>query len=137
MNTFSRCILAVEDDEVQTRLLRRVLESAGFPVHTEHSGREALHYIAEHPVALAIIDLRLPDVDGYEVCQALRKQYDSWTVPIVILTGLVKPMDQVRGYRSGADVYLTKPYNVTELLQVVGLLLKHHEGPDAIGGCYW
>ncbi|MBI4598473.1 MAG: response regulator [Candidatus Omnitrophica bacterium] len=130
-------ILAVEDDDAQARLLRRVLESAGFQVHTERTGLEALKYAAQHPVALAILDLRLPDIDGFSVCEELRKRYDSWAVPVVMVTGLDRPIDQVHGYRSGADVYLTKPYNVAELLQIVGSLLHGPRGSEVSCGCYW
>ena len=129
-------ILTVEDDTAQTELLRRVLESGGFRVHAELSGTGALQYVAEHPVSLVILDLRLPDIDGHEVCAALRKQYNSWTMPVVMLTGLDQPVEQIRGYRTGADVYLTKPYQAAELLQIVGLLLNRQEGPDAACGCY-
>ena len=130
-------ILAIEDDEAQATMLRRVLESAGFRVHTAGTGQDGLKYATDHPVGLAILDLRLPDITGFEVCQALRQRYDSWAVPVVMLTGMDRPIDQLRGYRSGADVYLTKPYNVAELLQIVGSLLTPQEGPDASRSCYW
>ena len=116
-------ILVVEDDHAMADMVRQRLESAGFSVHTEGQGVTALSYAAERRPDLVILDLRLPDMGGYEVCREIRKLYNRWDVPILMLTGMDKPVDELRGFAHGADAYLTKPYEPSELLQTVTLLL--------------
>lgn len=122
-----RQILVVEDERGVADVLRRRLEFAGFGVHIEPTGKGALSYAAEHHPALVLLDLRLPDIGGYEVCKELRKHVNRWEVPILMLTCMDKPIDQLRGFASGADAYLTKPYDAAELLKTILLLL----GEDA------
>ena len=122
-------ILVVDDDEAVARILRLRLESVGYHVHTEGGGATALLYAAEHPVDLVILDLRLPDINGYEVCRRLRQLFHSWSLPILMLTGLDQPVDQLRGFAHGADAYLTKPCEPSELLKTVALLLGEHALP--------
>ena len=122
-------ILVVEDEEAIARLLKSYLESVGFDVHSETSGAEALSYAAEHRPDLVILDLRLPDIDGYEVCKGLRRLYESWVVPIMMLTGLDTPLDKLRGFGLGADAYLTKPFEPPALLPTIEFLLGKTEQP--------
>ena len=116
-------ILVVEDDEPVVRLLERYLTSAGFDVHSETRGIRALRYATAHKPDLVILDLRLPDVDGMKVCERLRMLYQSWMVPIMILTGLDSSQDRARGLSSGADAYVTKPFEPSALLPVIDTLL--------------
>ncbi|MBI4598226.1 MAG: response regulator [Candidatus Omnitrophica bacterium] len=116
-------ILIVEDETSLASLVKWHLESSGFEVHAEHAGKPALSYVAEHRPDLVILDLRLPDITGYEVCKQLRKLCHPWEVPILMLTAMDKPIDQLRGYAFGADAYMTKPFEPMELLKTVTLLL--------------
>lgn len=116
-------ILVVEDDLDSAKILKVQMESAGFQTHTEEQGIKALDYAADHPVDLVILDLRLPDISGFEVCKRLRKLMHPWIPPILILTALSEPVDQLHGFAHGADAYLTKPYQIAELLRTVGMLL--------------
>lgn len=118
-----KSILVVEDEETLARFLRWELESAGFEVHTETLGREALKYAAERRPDLVILDLQLPDLHGYQVCRELRRLYHPWVVPVLILTAMDRPIDQLRGFAYGADAYLTKPYEPSELFKTISLLL--------------
>ena len=122
-------ILVVEDEEPIARLLQRYLESVGFDVHREGSGAAALGYAAEHRPDLVILDLRLPDVHGYDVCKGLRRLYHAWVVPIMMLTGMDTPLDKLRGFSYGADAYLTKPFEPPALLPTIELLLGRTEQP--------
>ena len=123
--TQQNLILVVEDDEATALLLRKRLETAGFDnVQTVASGTIALSWAAEHRPSLVILDVRLPDMNGYQVCRQLRKLYNPWFLPILMLTGMDKPVDQLRGFAFGADAYLTKPYDSHDLLQTVTLLLE-------------
>ena len=115
-------ILVVEDEKTEARLLQLNLESAGFAVHTEGTGGAALRYAAEHPLDLVILDLKLPDISGYEVCRQLRKTRPEGVLTLM-LTGLVQPIDQLRGFAFGADAYLTKPCSITELMKTIFTLL--------------
>ena len=116
-------ILIVEDDADMAQVLKTRLRSVGFEVHAEDRGQTALSYASEHQPDLVILDLKLPDMSGYEVCKALRKLYDAWSPPILMLTGMKEPVDQLRGFAHGADAYLTKPYEPTELVKTVSMLL--------------
>lgn len=117
-------ILLVEDEEPIARLLDHYLTSVGFDVHSETTGGQALRYAAANKPDLVILDLRLPDVDGMEVCERLRTLYQSWMVPIMMLTGLDSSRDRARGLSSGADAYVTKPFEPPALLSVIDTLLS-------------
>ena len=128
--TRQKHILVLEDEEALGRLLKAQLEATGFDVHTETSGRAALTYAAEHRLDLAILDVNLPDINGYHVARELRKLYHPWILPIVMLTINDKPVDQLRGFAHGADAYLTKPFEVSELFEVVGMLAGSSSAPS-------
>ena len=116
-------VLVVEDDPDQVRILQIFLRAAGYQVEAVGSGLAALRRVAEQPPHLVILDLRLPDLTGYDVCKRLRKLCQPWDLPILILTAMDRPADQLRGFAHGADAYLTKPYECEELLKTVTLLL--------------
>lgn len=118
-----RQVLVVEDEDSIARLIQIYLESVGFSVRKENMGQDALDYAAENRPDLVVLDLRLPDIHGYKVCQELRKIYNAWSVPILILTGLDQPIDQLRAFAHGADAYLTKPFEPSELIEAVTMLL--------------
>ncbi|MBI3996964.1 MAG: response regulator [Candidatus Omnitrophica bacterium] len=104
-------------------LLKARLETAGFHAHVETTGGGGLSYAAEHRPDLVLLDLRLPDIDGYRVCRELRRIYHPWDVPVLMLTAMAQPIDELRGFAHGADVYLTKPFQAEELLKSVNLLV--------------
>ena len=116
-------ILVVEDEEKIARLLMLRLESAGYSVHTEARGRAALSYVAEYPPDLVILDLKLPDMGGYDVCKELRHLSRHWVIPVLMLTGMTQPIDQLRGFANGADAYLTKPFELPKVLETIAQLL--------------
>ncbi len=116
-------ILLIEDDGGVVEVLRKRLEQAGFDTHAEGRGASGLSAAMQQRPDLVILDLGLPDISGYEVCHELRKLYNRWDVPILMLTGMDRPADQLRGYAHGADAYLTKPYEPAELMKTIRLLL--------------
>ena len=117
-------ILVVEDEDKLARLMKQLLEAFGFEVQTAGSGAEALTYAAQERPALVTLDLRLPDQDGYAVCRQLRRLYHASIMPVVMVTAMDQPVDQLRGIASGADAYLTKPYYSSELIQTIVTLLE-------------
>ena len=117
-------LLIVEDDPDLSWLLKFLLELEGFDVHAETLGRAALDYASGTRPDLVILDLKLPDIDGYLVCQQLRTLYNPWVVPILMLTCMDKHVDQVRGFTHGATAYLTKTCQTSEIIKTVKLLLQ-------------
>lgn len=118
-----RRVLVIEDEESVAKVLKRRLEVSGYLTHTVARGEDALSYMTEHRADLVILDIMLPDLNGYEVSRELRKRYSHWDVPILMLTGLSGPLDRLRGLTHGADAYVTKPYEPAELLEEIALLL--------------
>lgn len=126
--TCEKRILIVEDDDVLGRLIQMRLASVGYATHLETHGRAALTYAADAQVDLAILDVNLPDITGYQVAKELRRITLPWEVPILMLTVRDQPVDQLRGFAYGADAYLTKPFDSTELLETVALLTGASRG---------
>ena len=116
-------ILVVEDEERVANLIQRQLETDGFEVQIAVRGSTALNLVATHPPDLVILDLRLPDVSGYELCAMLRRLYSAQQLPIVILTGVEQTAMELREQAVGANAYLRKPYDAIELLETVNRLL--------------
>ena len=118
-----RRILVVEDEADVASLLRARLKAQGFEVLIEPEGRTAIEVAQEFRPDLVILDLMLPDTDGYRVSEALRARMRSCMVPILMLTARTEAVDKLNGFGSGADAYLTKPYDARELLATVKRLL--------------
>ena len=114
-------VLVVDDEPRYRYLLRVNLEARGYEVWPATCGEEALELLAAREPDLIILDLRLPDIDGFEVCRAIRA---ASTVPVLMLTALTDHADRVRGLDIGADDYVSKPFNVEELLARVRALLR-------------
>lgn len=124
-----RDILLIEDEGDAAALLTMRLQAEGFQVHVEDTGGAALRYAAEHRPDLVILDLKLPDMSGYDVCLKLRQVWRPAAVPILMLTARGQSIDRWVGFAHGADAYLTKPYEPSELLLVIEqLLMKITEG---------
>jgi two-component system, OmpR family, response regulator MtrA len=122
-------ILVVEDDASIRELTERGLRSAGFDVLTAAAGDEGLaRFRAEHPDAV-VLDVMLPGMDGLEVCKAIRA---ASSVPVVMLTARSDTLDVVVGLESGADDYVTKPFEMPELIARVRASLRRatRSGPD-------
>jgi len=114
-------ILVVDDDHKITSLLQRTLAYAGYRVHAARNGAEALEVAAATKPDLVILDIMLPDIDGFEVCRRLRAETDAL---ILMLTARDEVSDRIRGLDSGADDYLVKPFALEELLARVRALLR-------------
>jgi two-component system sensor histidine kinase ChiS len=115
-------ILVVEDEVGLASVLKDRLESVGYEVQTETHGKAALAYATDNRVDLVILDVNLPDINGYQVARELRHLSHPWVLPILMLTVNDKPVDQLRGFAHGADAYLTKPFDSSELFDTVAFL---------------
>ncbi|GHG42892.1 DNA-binding response regulator [Sinomonas cellulolyticus] len=122
-------VLVVEDEVPIADLERLYLARAGYGVHVEHDGAQALARIRQlRPVAI-VLDVGLPGLDGIEVCRRLREDGD-WT-PVIFVTARDDEVDRVLGLELGADDYLTKPFSPRELVARVRALLRRAAGPAA------
>lgn len=116
-------ILAADDDETILGLVVYRLEHSGYRVVTAADGAEALRVaLAEQP-ALAVIDVMMPKLDGYEVTRQLRNHDETRAMPIILLTARVQEADVDQGFEAGADDYLRKPFSPQELRSRVQALL--------------
>lgn len=123
-------LLIVEDNVNLAYGLRNNLEIEGYTVAVCNDGAGALQVLEQAPPDLVILDLMLPGIDGFAVLRALREKHDS--LPVLILTARDEEIDRVRGFRFGADQYLTKPFSVLELLARVASLLRRHPSEDKL-----
>jgi len=116
-------ILAVDDERHILRLVQINLEKAGYEVITASNGREAVEKVrAEHP-DLVVMDVMMPEMTGFEALQALKEDPATSSIPVVMLTAKAQDADVFHGWQSGADLYLTKPFNPLELLTFVKRIL--------------
>jgi DNA-binding response OmpR family regulator len=114
-------VLVVDDEPRYLKLVRYNLEAAGYEVMTAADGEEALSQVSGKSPDLIILDIRLPGIDGYEVCTRVR-EFSS--VPIIMLTAKGEEREKVRGLRLGADDYITKPFGAEELMARVETVLR-------------
>ena len=114
-------LLFVEDDDAIRLALRLALEDEGYEVHEASDGASGLVQFGQHHPDLVLLDLRLPDLSGFEVCRALRA---TSTVPIIIITAQTETQDLVAGLEAGADDYVTKPVVPKELAARIRALLR-------------
>jgi DNA-binding response OmpR family regulator len=117
-------ILVVDDEANIIELARMYLQNEGYVVESARDGREALTKIKSLQPALVVLDLMLPEVDGWEVCRQVRANSD---VPIIMLTARSDDVDKIVGLELGADDYLTKPFNPRELVARVRAVLRRYE----------
>jgi two-component system, OmpR family, alkaline phosphatase synthesis response regulator PhoP len=115
-------ILLVEDEEHLLKTILLNLELEGYDVKTASNGIEALKKFRSFPPDLILLDVMLPEMNGFDVCEEIRKE--NARVPILFLTAKGSSEDKIRGLKLGADDYLTKPFNLEELLLRIQILLK-------------
>jgi len=126
--TGGHAILLVEDEEPVARGVRFALEAEGWRVAWAADARTALERIASAPPDLALLDVRLPDMNGFDLCREIRRTH---TFPVLFLTARDEELDRVLGLELGADDYLTKPFAVRELIARVRALLRRAYGEYA------
>lgn len=117
-------ILVIEDEPYIRQILKVQLETAGYSVSTAENGILGLEAIKKDRPDLVLLDLMMPDMDGHEVCKRLKERYETSSVPVIILTARSDLGEKVRTLEYGANDYLTKPYELDELLARVRNLLK-------------
>jgi two-component system, OmpR family, phosphate regulon response regulator PhoB len=118
------CLLLVEDDAALTELLRYTLEREGFDVIHTADGEEAVFRSREQKFDIAILDWMVPGLSGIEICRQLRRQRETASIPIIMLTARVDEQDRIRGLDIGADDYITKPFSPRELVARIKAILR-------------
>lgn len=116
-------ILAVDDEKHILRLVQINLEKAGYEVSTASNGREAVEAVRANRPDLIVMDVMMPEMDGLEALQILKNDDATSSIPVVMLTAKAQDADVFQGWQSGADLYLTKPFNPMELLTFVKRIL--------------
>jgi DNA-binding response OmpR family regulator len=126
-------ILVVDDDEDIRSLLRELLDRAGYRVEEAPNGRAALRQLFETPPALVLLDVSMPELDGYQTLERIRDLSD---VPVIMLTARSQELERVRGLASGADDYVSKPFGRQELLARIQALLRRTGGKSEVTESY-
>lgn len=114
-------ILVVDDEEYVRKLLQRILEDASYGVVTAANGREALEKLTQNKVSLVLLDIRMPELDGFQTLELIRQKYE---VPVIMLTGMGEVTTLRDAMALGADDYIKKPFRTTELLARVKAKLR-------------
>lgn len=121
----NKSILIIDDDTKLNELLSEYLTKNGYYCSTTESPSEAFNKIKKNDYDVIILDVMLPEMDGFEVCKAIRKEYDT---PIVMLTARGEVTDKIIGLELGADDYLPKPFEPRELLARISSIMRRVEG---------
>ncbi len=123
----SKLILAVDDEKHILRLVQINLEKAGYEVRTATNGREAVESVRERRPDLVVMDVMMPEMDGFEALKLLKSQPATASIPVIMLTAKAQDADVFHGWQSGADLYLTKPFNPMELLTFVKRIFESQQ----------
>jgi CheY-like chemotaxis protein len=124
VTTARKRVLAVDDDPAAVSALRQILVQRGYEVVTTTSGEEAVTLLADQSFDLAILDVTMPGMSGYDLCRHIRQDERTRDLPVIFLTAKSMLMDQAEGEDAGSDLYLIKPVLATKLLNMVGMFLS-------------
>lgn len=116
-------ILVVDDEQEIADLLEIYLKNDGYTVHKFYNGKDALRCVESVPLDLAILDVMLPDMDGFQICRRIREKH---YYPIIMLTAKAEEGDKIMGLTMGADDYITKPFNALEVMARVKTQLRRY-----------
>lgn len=119
----SDMILIVEDELTTAQLVKMVLKRQGYRVVTATTGPEALRIADDIIPDLILLDIVLPGMDGFQVCQYIRKNPRTASIPVIMFSGLDRPADQRNAFNAGGDDYLTKPVKMADLVEKIRAIL--------------
>lgn len=112
-------ILIVEDEESLLKLESILLTSKGYDVRGVANGQAALDALAEEPADLVLLDIMLPEIDGFEVCRRIKTEASTRHIPVIMLTAKKSRDDMARGEKVGADWYITKPFKSAMVIETI------------------
>jgi CheY-like chemotaxis protein len=120
-------LLLVEDSPTQAARIVHLIRSRGYKIEVAHSGADALKRVPILNPVLILSDVTMPEMSGYELCKRLKEEESSRHIPVMLITGLAGPEDILAGLEAGADGYLVKPYEDSELFDKIEFLLEQSE----------
>jgi len=123
-------ILVVDDEPDQLEVVKTILSDAGFSVAITTNGFDALKLVDKSLPGLIIVDANMPKMNGFALCESLRRAPATAGIPIIMLTGLTGNLSRMNGLLHGASAYMTKPYKIDELIARVNELMKRSAPPS-------
>ena len=124
-------VLLVEDEQDVAELIRYNLTKEGYDVVVSGNGNDALRLAREHRPDVILLDIMVPQLNGWEVCRRLKKDPELAAIPVIMVSGRVEEGDKVLGFEVGADDYVTKPFSPRELIARVRAVLRRGRPADA------
>ncbi len=112
-------VLIVDDDLPTRQILEKLLTQEGYEVRCAPSGQMGLLFASEEPPELILLDARMPDMDGFEVCRRLKESPATEKIPVIFMSGLTDAQDKMRAFAEGTADYVTKPFEAEDLLRRV------------------
>jgi twitching motility two-component system response regulator PilH len=116
-------ILVVDDSPTELKMISRALESGGYDVVTAKDGEEALQMVSKQPVKLIVLDVIMPKMNGFQVCRQIKSSNQFKGIKVILLTSKSQDSDKFWGKKQGADLYMTKPFEVDTLLNNVASMI--------------
>ena len=133
MNPLAKTVLIADDDPDILLLLSVYFERAGYDVAQARNGSEALRLATERLPSIAMLDVTMPGLDGFEVTRALRENAATRSMPVILLTARAQATDVAQGMAAGADEYVKKPFEAADLIERVERLLRDVPGRRLLG----
>ena len=124
----ARKILTCDDEKHIVRLIQVNLERQGYEVITAFNGAECLEKVKEDRPDLIVLDVMMPEMTGFEVLETLKSNPETENIPVIMLTARAQDSDVLRGWQSGVECYLTKPFNPMELIAFVKRIFSMEDG---------
>ena len=121
---YPKSILIVDDEDRNIKLIKGMVMSEQYDIATASGGQETLDYLKDHQPDLILLDVMMPDIDGFEVCRQLKQDEITQVIPILMVTALMEKEHRVKAMEVGADDFLSKPVDRTELLVRIKSLLR-------------
>lgn len=116
-------VLVIDDEAEITQIIEAFLENAGYVVTTENSSVMGIERAKEIKPDLILLDIMMPNMDGYEICDELKKNSETRNIPVIFLTGKDSRDDQGRSFQVGGDMFVKKPFSCERLLEIVNIVL--------------
>lgn len=129
-------VLCVDDEPQNLRLLEVLLAGNGYEVIKAENGRQALEIVRHQAVDIILLDIMMPEMDGFEVCRLLKSNEKYRNIPVIMITSLTSREDRIKGIDAGAEDFISKPFDVGEVLARIRMLLKVRESNERLKGAY-
>ena len=136
MNNSRSKVLCVDDEPANLRLLELMLAANGYDVITAENGKKALEKIREQRIDTVLLDVMMPEMDGFEVCREIKRSAKHGNIPVVMITTLTSKEDRIKGIEAGAEEFLSKPFDQNEVLARLRMLLRVKDLNDRLNYSY-